>query len=239
MGKDIFIWMPTLWSLDTKMALFLYELLKTTSHNFTIFHTVRQDIVRARNNIIKEFLKTDCEYLLFLDDDNIPDSIDFIDRMLEARKHIISALIPTRTLSENGNHLLCIFYENTNGYWEHQYWQYTNIPNWDLTEIANCGMGCVMIKRNVIEDISKKYVYPCMMWEYWYYQSGAGYLREDDIDIYKLEEGRLRFKRFMSEDLLFFERCRWLGYKIYAHKNVTCSHIWENKIITVKNHIWN
>jgi glycosyltransferase involved in cell wall biosynthesis len=93
--------MPTMGTIPTQMAVFLYALLKTSKHDITIVHTNRADIAHARNTLIKDFLSSDCDYLLFLDDDNPPESVDAIDKLIEARKPIISGLIPTRTPKED------------------------------------------------------------------------------------------------------------------------------------------
>ena len=93
---NITLAMPTLGSIDTRMAVFLYALLKTSKHQISICHTNRAEIATARNELIKDFLRSDSDYLWFLDDDNIPESIDCLNKLLEARKPIISALVPSR-----------------------------------------------------------------------------------------------------------------------------------------------
>lgn len=82
--------MPTLGSVDTRMSVFLYALLKTSNHEISITHTNRVDISTARNELIMDFLRSDSEYLWFLDDDNIPERIDCLEKLLEARKPIIT-----------------------------------------------------------------------------------------------------------------------------------------------------
>lgn len=103
--------MPTMGSIPTQMAVFLYALLKYSKHEITICHTNRADISHARNILIEDFLKTDCDYLLFLDDDNPPEDVDIIDKLIEARKPVISALVPSRTPTRDGDHFLCVFTE--------------------------------------------------------------------------------------------------------------------------------
>lgn len=94
-----------------QMATFLYTLLKSTKHDIRITHVARCDISHARNRMITDFLSTDNDYLLFLDDDNPPESIDFLDKMIEARKPVITALVPSRLPDGEGKHRLCIFKE--------------------------------------------------------------------------------------------------------------------------------
>lgn len=67
--------MLTLGSLNIRMASFLYSLLKDTCHDITIVHTERVDVSNGRNDILFKFKNSDCEYLLFLDDDNPPEDL--------------------------------------------------------------------------------------------------------------------------------------------------------------------
>lgn len=237
-GKKIMLGMLTLGSLNIRMASFLYSLLKDTCHDITIVHTERVDVSNGRNDILFKFKNSDCEYLLFLDDDNPPEDLWFLDEMLSHDKDIVSALVPSRKPDDKGFHRLCIFREAVNPKTGiPRYEQYCNVPKEKLTEIANCWMGCVLISKRVVEDIFKEYNTPCQLWEFWYYKSGDKFLREDDVDMYKLQGWQLRFKRYISEDLLFFERARWFGYKIWADNEVWCYHIGESKLITVNEHI--
>lgn len=234
----ILIAMPTLGIIDVRMATFLYSLLKTTTHDIEIIHTSRLDISLARNAMIKDFLKWKHDYLLFLDDDNIPEQVNFIDKLLEADKPIITALVPSRKPDEQWVHRLCIFQEWLNSREEREYKQYFNVPEWEtIFEIANCGMGCVLIKRDVVETVYKQYQRPCEMKMCYYYFIDKQWYRDETLDYAKLKDWMLRFKRYISEDLLFFERAKDFSIPIFAHKGVKCTHIWENQIISVWEHI--
>lgn len=82
--------MPTPGTIDTRMSCFLYALLKTSAHEISIAHTNRVDISSARNELINDFLQTDKEYLLFLDDDNPPENVTFLDTLIDADKDIVT-----------------------------------------------------------------------------------------------------------------------------------------------------
>lgn len=227
------------WKIDYKMSYFFSKFFKNDSYDVELFHTIRTDINRARNTIIEKFLNWVYTHLLFLDDDNPPESPYFLERMLKADKDIVTALIPSRQKAKIWEwykweaHRLCIFYDKMEE-WMYWYSQFLNIPEWpSLFEIANCWMWCVLIKREVVEAVAKKYESPCEMWYKYYYKIWDDIIREDDIDIYALKDWILRYKKWISEDLLFFERAVWLWYTIWADKTIWCTH--DN--ITIKEHI--
>jgi len=236
----IFLAMPTLWHVDIKMNAFLYALLKTSKHDISIYHTARNDISHARNELIREFLKTNDDYLFFLDDDNPPESIHSIDKLIEARKPVISWLVPSRLPDKQWRHRICVFQEWMGKDWRHEYIQQFTIPEWpDVFEIANCGMGCVLIEREVVKLVAEEYDRPCEMRVVWYYDWWwESWVRDERIDYTKIKDWTVRFRRYMSEDLLFFERAREFGVKLYAHKWVQCEHFGEQNIISIKSHIW-
>jgi hypothetical protein len=58
-----------------------------------------------------------------------------------------------------------------------------------------------------------------------YYKTPTGDISEDDIDVYKLDDGIIRYRKYISEDVLLFERIKRLGYKIRATSDVQCKHL--------------
>ena len=227
-------------TLPTSMASFLMQLAKTTKHDIYPVFINRTGIDQARNKFIEDFLTTDYDYLLFLDDDNPPEDINFLDKLIQANKPVITWLIPSRTPIADWTHFLCIFTERIKSTWEHEYKQYVNIPEWpEIFEVANCGMWCVLIEREVVKLISEEFDRPCearMVW-YYYDEDEKQWIRDERCDYDKLKDWMKRFKRYMSEDLLFFERAKEFGVKIYAHKWVRCSHIGNPEIIEVWKYI--
>jgi hypothetical protein len=49
----------------------------------------------ARNEILHNFLKSKCDYLWFVDDEN-PPRVDVLEKLLSHDKDIVSALVPIR-----------------------------------------------------------------------------------------------------------------------------------------------
>ena len=59
----------------------------------------------ARNMLTQRFLKSHCDYMWFVDDDN-PPALDVLEHLLSHEKDIVSALVPIR---HGSNYLLNIF----------------------------------------------------------------------------------------------------------------------------------
>lgn len=232
--------MPTLGSIDVRMCAFLYALLNTTSHKLTICHTSRVWIASARNELIREFLKSDNEYLLFLDDDNPPEDVWFLDRMIADKKPVVSWLVPSRLPDEDKRHRLCIFGEWIKEDGRHEYFQAFRVPKSKETfQIANCGMGCVLIERWLVKMVSEEFDLPCEERMVWYFDWGEEWwIRDERMDYDKAKNWMLRFKRRMSEDLLFFERCRDFGATLWCNPTVQCEHFSGGDVISIKTHIW-
>lgn len=237
----IYIAIPSATGLiPTSMVSFLLQLMKTTKHSIYPVFINRTSIDQARNKFIEDFLQTDWDYLLFLDDDNIPEDINFLDKLIQTNKPIVTGLIPSRTPISDWTHFLCIFNERYKTTGEHEYKQYVNIPEWpEIFEIANCWMWCVLIERKVIELMKEEYDRPCEARITWYFydEDDKQWVRDERCDYDKLKDWMKRFKRYMSEDLLFFERAKEFWIKIYANKSVKCTHIGNPEIISINKHI--
>ena len=172
----------------------------------------RQRTDKARNYIVKQELESGATHLLFIDDDN-PPAENTIERFFQADKDIVCAPIPTRNPNKNGFHDLCIFNKVVKD--DLPFPLYENINKIDLSKgkvfkVDACGMGCTMIKRNVLEKLWEKY------------EGSPFAYGELDID------GK---KRTMSEDCEFSERAVNEGFEIWCDTNVIVPHICSQKII--------
>ncbi len=185
----------------------------------------------ARNKILAEFMKSGCDYLWFCDDDN-PPLLDTLQKLLDSKKDIVSAIVPLRMYDKEWQ-ALNIFYKTMNWYNKN----YDHIPKSDdLTyEISNCWTGCVLIHKRVCFDMWKKYKERA----FWF---TTDYLVNnkiiDVVEVYKdqdkqewresiynwNEEWISKVPIDVSEDLNFFNRCKDLGYKIYARLDTECYH---------------
>jgi len=95
-----------------------------------------------------------------------------------------------------------------------------------------------MIHRECLGKVYEKFEgHPCEMRYMWYRKTPQGDISEDDIDLYRLRDGMIRYRRYVSEDVLLFERIKRLGYKLRATKKVTCKHLSDGKRISIDEHI--
>ena len=124
------------------------------------FSRYHKPMMFHRNHIVNQFLKTDCEYLLWIDDDVVPPP-NAIEKMIAHDVDAVSALcFCTRPddyglvrpypvamkNADNGEFLI-------------------HFPTMPLEEIDACGGGCVLVKRAVYEHPEMKNPYQHQMKE--------------------------------------------------------------------------
>lgn len=175
----------------------------------------RQQIEKARNAIVMETLKQNCDYLLFVDDDN-PIPPDTLVKLIEDDKDIVIAPILSRNPNSQGGHDLCAFYAKEFNVGKKPLRLYYHIENFKdegpLHKIDGGGTGCMLIKRKVLEELTEKY--------------------QDKI----FERGDIRFKkqyiegieydrRTMSEDVEFCERAVDAGFEVWLDERVRPIHL--------------
>lgn len=231
----IFVWMPS-WTgyphPDAILNVFNQKLPKWYEIVFDMrWCPQRMPIHIARNKILEEFIKSECDYLLFCDDDN-PMLLDVLEKLLESKKDIVSAIVPLRMYDKDWQ-ALNIFYKDMN--WSIK--NYTKIPKRDnpLLEIANCWTWCVLLSKRVCLDMWKKYRNRA----FWFTTKEIVYNKELDIaeDYNWQDKEEWRENRYISvdwviqkniadvsEDLNFFNRAKAMWYKIYARLDTECYH---------------
>ena len=148
----------------------------------------------ARNYCIDQFLGTDDTHLFFVDADVVPPN-DALHKLLEADKDVISGLYPT------------VWYDKTKMEFFRRHNVFSHIEKdgelveakgKDIQKIAHAGGGCLLIKRHVIEAMTKPY----FLFEY----------NDDGIMI-------------TGEDVYFGKKTEKMGIKTFAHFDVVCNHI--------------
>jgi len=112
-----------------------------------------------RNHIVNQFLKTDAEYLLWIDDDVVPPpqaltqllshEVDAVSTMCFCTRPDKGVLFPYPvTMKDAPNGEFTIYY-----------------PEKDLEEIDACGGGCILVHRRVYEHPEMKAPYQHQMKE--------------------------------------------------------------------------
>ena len=119
----------------------------------TLGLTWDKPIASNGNRIVKRFLKTDCDFLMMIDDDVIP--LFNIAELIFYNKDIIGA--PTRR--RKAERLEWVAYKKNpegKGYYSIDLDRID--PNADLVKVDAIGTGCILIKRKVLEKVRPPFV---------------------------------------------------------------------------------
>lgn len=192
--KNILVAIPTNKYIEPETFKSLWDLKVPDGYklDFQYFYGYQVDQIR---NLIAEWAKR-YDYLLSVDSDIVlpPDTLE---KMLSADKDIISGLYIQRIPNTQ---TLEVYMLNENG-------GVVNIPyrlleNKPLTQIAACGMGCVLVKAKVFRDME----YP-----HFYYKSA------------------LDHRDTISEDVYFCKKAREHGFEVWTDPSIMCDHIGNTK----------
>jgi hypothetical protein len=185
-------------------------------------------INRARNTLTELFLRSDADYLLFIDGDegfNADGVIDMIDTDLD----IIGAAVPMKAINwanvEKAAELkkpdLKRFgsYVNINFVNRQDLHKVADNPKKPL-EVKNIGTGLLLIKRNVFETMKEH----------------VGKYKSDQLDLGGIKKGEYIYdfwktqvdpeeERLLSEDYYFCTLWRKLGGSVYVAPHVKVVHV--------------
>ena len=200
-------------------------------------------IPRARNALAKAFLKTDCTHLLFIDAD-IHFNPHEVAEMITADKEIICGIYPKKEINWYTVEAAVKNGVPTNELRHHTGSWVVNLVNYDGTvtvpanqpiEIWNGGTGMMLIKRDVLEILSR--VVP-------FYKNDVGDVSgnmQDREVIYCFFDTSIEGEhdRYLSEDYHFCMVARQNGYKVWAAPWVKLGHfgtyLFEGRFLEEKN----
>lgn len=197
----------------------------------------------ARNLIVDEFLKTDSEWLMWIDSDTLVPA-GAVERLLAHGKTMVSGLY----YGKNPPHPP-IAYTKYNGAFR-PLDQSTRWEKGEIIPVDSAGMGCCLTHRSVFEDIINNFT-PLQL------PGGGVYLahnndilggiettdgphsHEHDGKVYKGQLrlrvrkpslANLRFPFFMidhlrTEDIYFFELAERVGHKLFLDTSIECGHL--------------
>lgn len=192
----------------------------------------------ARNRIVDDFLKSDAEWLRFLDADNV-DKMGSLRRLLDTRKTLVTGIYTKR--NESGEPVA--YFATEEGYRHVE--GYT--PG-EIFPIEAAGLGGCLVHRSVFEDIQKQYRMFQLI------GGGVVTVHRDDIqgDVFDddslASDGRavdgvlhLRLRQmkvhrpfafFMlqfgrTEDYGFFEMAARAGHRLWLDTGVEIGHLGE------------
>lgn len=207
----------------------LQAVLGKAGHEAMVSVLVNESLItRGRNALVNQFMKTDADYLFFIDSD-IQFYGDQVLPMIDADKDIICGIYPKKEINwqqvakgvkngEDPNNL-----KHYTGSWVLNLVDYAGsvtVPVGDPLEIWAGGTGFMLIKRKVFEQLKDKtpsYINDVVD------LANANAPRER-ITQYFTESIEPETERLLSEDYHFCRQWRLQGGKIYAAPWVQLSH---------------
>ena len=207
----------------------LQAVLGKAGHEAMVSVLVNESLItRGRNALVNQFMKTDADYLFFIDSD-IQFYGDQVLPMIDADKDIICGIYPKKEINwqqvakgvkngEDPNNL-----KHYTGSWVLNLVDYAGsvtVPVGEPLEIWAGGTGFMLIKRKVFEELKDKtpsYINDVVD------LANANAPRER-ITQYFTESIEPETERLLSEDYHFCRQWRLQGGKIYAAPWVQLSH---------------
>ena len=121
------------------------------------FESARDRIVTSRNILKDESIKN-YDYLLSLEQDVIPPR-DIIERMLKHNKKVITGVYFARNIIQGEKKLIPLAYKEIPSENELPDMRPLNEfeLNKDLTKVISCGLGCVLIHKDILKWINFRY----------------------------------------------------------------------------------
>ena len=160
-------------------------------------------ITKARNNLVRNFMESDCTDLLFVDADVII-NVDAVTRLLalSGGKDVVAGSYPRRSADSK---FFLDFYLNEN--------QELEFDEHGLLRVESVATGFMLIRRHVIQHMYDKY-------PEWQYQVGDNGEKETAVFDFAIIDGQ-----YIGEDYLFCRRAREEGFKIYLDPDISLPHI--------------
>lgn len=182
--------------LECILDIYRSEIINTVIHEQTFY------IAKGRNRVVKQFLETGKEWLLFVDDDMIFDSksIEKLYSVVDKEKApIVGALYFARANIGPSAKIIPVWMNELEG---EQYHSVERL-NWlGLQQVDIVGTGFMMIHRDVFIKMAEKF--------------------KDDWAWFGHDE---RNGIRLGEDVTFCKRAKELGYPIYGYPELCIGHL--------------
>ena len=157
-------------------------------------------ITMARNQLVHEFLKSDCTELLFIDSDVIATADDVLRLMAQSGdKDITAGAYPRR--SKDKNFFADLYFD------ENQDLEFDG----SLMRLERVGTGFMLIQRHVIEAMVAAH-------PEWFYD----FKGEQVCGVFDFQN---KDGRYLGEDYLFCDRARAHGFKIHIDVDISLPHV--------------
>ncbi|MBS3143388.1 glycosyltransferase family 2 protein [Candidatus Woesearchaeota archaeon] len=115
--------------------------------------SAKERVINSRNILRRYFLENDYDYFLSLEQDVVPPK-DVIEKLLSHNKDIVGGLY--FYLGDDNKTLLPMVWIHHEGEYARRL-RFSEVPKDELIEVITCGLGCVLIKRDVLENIKFRY----------------------------------------------------------------------------------
>ncbi len=142
--------------------------------------------------IVKRFLETDCTHLLMIDDDVVP--LHNPCEMVHIDRDVVGSPALVRSAGQMLNWTAYVPHSAGNGYSAVDLDSVDDM--FDVLEVAIVGTGCIMVKREVLENVKQPF---------------HSEFDEDGVQIY-------------GTDFAFCRRATDAGYKVYTTTHRRCEH---------------
>lgn len=189
--QQIYLAIPTMGWVHTELAIWIRD-----NELFPSYANRIQPVSKARNVIIEAFLKSDKQYLMMVDADTIPpaNTISDLISLLEGdgSADVATGITPRIHGKQFTSNVYINYADVENPSPIHE------LPRSPF-RVVGCGASCLLIKREILEKLSKPY---CKTIEF---DNGA----------------------YCSEDLYLCEQVIKAGGTIVAHPGVVCGHVKE------------
>jgi len=152
--KEVYIAFPVAMSGNINIRMMDFLLRSGDKYKIIIGCEIGHYIANNRNKLVSRFLKTDCEWIFFIDTDTVPplNALDMIKHNLD----ICSGYY----YQWSDGHLIPLIFKKSKGRYEPNSGKPTKIKN--VVEVDGTGAGCLLINRKVFENIEKPYfLTPC------------------------------------------------------------------------------
>ena len=132
---------------------------KLKSHGLNVIkgpylENAKERIIISRNILRKYFLDNGYDYFLSLEQDVIPPK-DIIERLLNTKKKIISAIYFTYVKKGNETRVLPVVWSKIKG--QYRYLMQSEELYKGVKKVAVTGLGCILIHKSVLKNIEFRY----------------------------------------------------------------------------------
>jgi len=194
MKTKVFVAIPT-GNGNVRIEILFWLLNLYEEYSVDLGYTTGGQVGHNRCKLVDQFLKTNCEWLFFVDTDTLP-PFDALE-MTKNGKDICSGIY---FQWQGGECVLnpLVYKRDGNDFDTNSYRIFNDTSDEDIVEVDAVGAGCLLIHRKVFEPMKKPY----FLFEY-------------------TNEGLLK----TGEDFYFCQKAQKAGFKIWIDRKIIANHI--------------